>query len=218
MVPPVGGDVAAEDSAAASTIRRYEERLARDPGSLAFAPLAEAYRKAGRIRDAIALCREGLDRFPHYTTARLILAKAALAEGDLAAARAELTTLLGVTPRDVEARRLAGEIELKAGRWAEARSHLEEVAALDPTDREVRAALELLDGDGRLPEGSPLARVLADDVFATVSFGALCLEQGLADEAAQIFLRILKRDPDHAGARERLEPALRAKTQRRKGS
>jgi hypothetical protein len=38
------------------------------------------------------------------------------------------------------------------------------------------------------------------------------------DEAAQISLRLLRRDPGHARARERLEEALRLKTQRRKGS
>ena len=69
----------------------------------------------------------------------------------------------------------------------------------------------------RAPEGSPLATLLGDDTFATETFGALCLEQGLVDEAAQIFLRLLARDPGHARARERLEEALRLKTQRRKG-
>ena len=88
-VPRVGGDVAAQE-AAQSAIRRYEERLAKDPASLAFAPLADAYRKAGRSREAIRLCREGLDRFPHYATARLVLAKALLDEGDTDGAAAEL--------------------------------------------------------------------------------------------------------------------------------
>jgi hypothetical protein len=51
-----------------------------------------------------------------------------------------------------------------------------------------------------------------------LSFGTLCLEQGLVDEAAQIFLRLLGRDLRHARAREGLEEALRLKTaQRRKG-
>ena len=61
-------------------------------------------------------------------------------------------------------------------------------------------------------------RVLADDTFATMSMGALCLEQGLNDEAAQIFLRLTRKNPGDARARERLEEALRAKTQKRKGS
>ena len=35
-------------------IRRHEERLTRDPDSLAFAQLADLYRKAGRTGEAVA--------------------------------------------------------------------------------------------------------------------------------------------------------------------
>jgi len=63
-IPQVGGAVAAPDPVAAGAIRRYEERLAKDPAGLAFAPLADAYRKVGRAREAIQLCQQGLVRFP----------------------------------------------------------------------------------------------------------------------------------------------------------
>ena len=214
--PPQAG-VAAEDPAAAA-IRRYEERLAKDPASLAFAPLADAYRKAGRTREAVGLCREGLARFPHYTTARLILAKAHLDEGNGEAALAELEVILAMGSKDPEAHRLAAEIHRRAGRMDQAIAHLEQATRLDPGDREARWALDLLRGGGEVPESSPFAALLRDDTFATFGFGALCLEQGLIEEAAQIFLRLVKNNPGDARARERLEQALRAKTQKRKGS
>jgi cytochrome c-type biogenesis protein CcmH/NrfG len=77
--------------------------------------------------------------------------------------------------------------------------------------------LEVLEADGRAPGGSTLARLLADDTFATMSFATVCLEQGLVDEAAQIFLRLLRKNPDDAQARTKLDEALRARTQKRKG-
>src|SRR5881409_4431448 len=89
-------DMSVDDPALAAAIRRHEERLARDPASLAFAQLADLYRKAGRTRDAVALCRDGLARYPHYTTARLILAKALAADEQLAAALVELNAILEV--------------------------------------------------------------------------------------------------------------------------
>ena len=90
---------------------------------------------------------------------------------------------------------------------------------LDPGDRESRALLDVLGAGGSVSDGSALKQLLADDTFVTMSFGRLCLEQGLVDEAAQIFLRLLGRDLRHAGARAGLEEALRLKTaQRRKGS
>ena len=208
----------AEEPAAAFAIRRYEERLARDPGSLAFAPLADAHRKAGRPGEAIKLCREGLERFPDYATARLILAKALADGGDPEAALAEVRVILQGNPADAQAHRLAGELERRAGRLPEALAHLRQAAALDPADRESRLLVEVLDGGGTLAGASALARLLADDTFATVSFGTVCLEQGLVDEAAQIFLRILRKEPGHEVAHLRLEEALRVKIQKRKGS
>ncbi len=216
-VPRAGGDVSAQE-AVQGAIRRYEERLARDPSSLAFAPLADAYRKAGRSREAIRICREGLQRFPHYATARLLLAKAHLDEGETAAAMAELETLVARGAKDAEAHRLLAQLCRAAGRIEDAVSHLEHAAALDPADRESRVTLELLRGGGRLPEGSPLAGILADDTFATVTFGTACLEQGLVDEAAQVFLRLLKKNPGEGRATALLERTLKARTQKRKGS
>ncbi|HEX5815664.1 MAG TPA: tetratricopeptide repeat protein [Methylomirabilota bacterium] len=199
-----------------AAIRRQEERLARDPSSLAFAQLADLYRKAGRPADAIATCRAGLQRYPHYTTARLILAKTLLAENDPAAALAEIETILQVSPKDVQCHRLAAEAHRRLGRLDTAVRSLEAAVALDPGDRESRALLSLLKADAGAGEAAGVARLLADDTFVTVAFGTVCLEQGLADEAAVVFTRMLRQDPGNAEARERLEMALRARS-RRKG-
>lgn len=205
-----------DDTATTAAIRRHEERLQRDPSSLAFAQLADLYRKAGRGRDAVALCREGLARYPQYATARLILAKALVAEGDDDGALAEVSRLLDAAPRDAEAHRLAAEICRRAGRLDVAVEHLEAAVRADPGDRESRALLGLLRAESPSGDSGGLARVLADDTFVTPAFGALCLEQGLADEAAHVFTRILRKDPDNPEARAGLEQALRVRL-RRKG-
>src|SRR6266849_392156 len=124
-----------EDPALAAAIRRQEERVRRDPASLAFAQLADLYRKAGRRAEAIAVCREGLQRFPHYTTARLILAKTYQAECDFDKALAELAAIREVSPRDVQSHRLAAEIHRRCGRLDQAATHLDVVVTLDPGDR-----------------------------------------------------------------------------------
>ena len=205
-----------DDVVVTAAIRRQEERLARDPSSLAFAQLADLYRKAGRPADAIPTCRAGLQRYPHYTTARLILAKTLLAENDPAAALAEIETILQVSPKDVQCHRLAAEAHRRLGRLDTAVRSLEAAVALDPGDRESRALLSLLKADAGAGEAAGVARLLADDTFVTVAFGTVCLEQGLADEAAVVFTRMLRQDPGNAEARERLEMALRARS-RRKG-
>lgn len=206
-----------DDPATAAAIRRHEERLARDPASLAFATLADLYRKAGRIPEAIALCREGLTRVPHYTTARLILAKSQIAGGDLDGALSELTTILEGRPSDVECHRLLAEVRRRRGDLDGAVAHLEAAVRLDPGDRESRNALRLLSA---APAGAPesgLGRVLRDDTFATVTFGTVCLEQGLPEEAADVFARLLRKDPANERARAGLEQAVRARSGRKRG-
>jgi tetratricopeptide (TPR) repeat protein len=205
------------DDALASAMRRHEERLARDPASLAFAQLADLYRKAGRMPEAIALCRQGLTRYPQYTTARLILAKAWLAEGRLDEAGAEIRTALEQSPKDVQCLRLAAEVERRRGNIDGAADCLERVVKLDPGDRESRVLLGLLRADPQATgEAAGLARVLRDDTFVTLTFGTTCLEQGCLDEAASVFTRLLRKNPDDTGAREGLEQTLRARS-RRKG-
>jgi cytochrome c-type biogenesis protein CcmH/NrfG len=93
---------------------------------------------------------------------------------------------------------------------------LETAVALDPGDRESRMLLSVLRPDASAGETSGVGRLLVDDTFVTSAFGSLCLEQGLADEAAVIFTRMLRQDPGSTEARERLETALRARS-RRKG-
>ena len=204
------------DEAAAAAMRRHEERLARDPASLAFAQLADLYRKANRVPEAIALCRQGLQRYPQYTTARLILAKSCLAEGALDEAAAEVRVALEQNPKDVQCLRLAAEIERRGGRVDAAADYLERAVKLDPNDRESRALLSMLRADPQGAESTGLARVLRDETFVTMTFGTTCLEQGCLDEAAAVFTRLLRKDPDNPGAREGLEQTLRARS-RRKG-
>jgi tetratricopeptide (TPR) repeat protein len=205
------------DDALAAAMRRHEERLARDPSSLAFAQLADLYRKAGRTQDAIGLCRQGLARYPQYTTARLILAKSWLAENRLDEAVGEMRTILEASPQDVQCLRLAAEVERRRGNVDAAADHLERVLKLDPGDRESRTLLGFLRADPLAAgEGSGLTRVLRDDTFATLTFGTTCLEQGCLDEAATVFTRLLRKDPDNSRARDGLEQTLRARS-RRKG-
>jgi hypothetical protein len=76
--------------------------------------------------------------------------------------------------------------------------------------------LAVLRADAGVGEAAGVARLLADDTFVTPAFGALCLEQGLAEEAAMVFTRLLRQDPENTDTRDRLELALRARS-RRKG-
>src|SRR5260370_29480071 len=123
--------MAMDEPALADAIRRQEERLQRDRGSLAFAQLADLYRKAGRTREAVTLCRSGLARYPHYTTAPPILPKALASAGELAHALAETDAILALAAKDVQAHRLAAELHPRLARVDPPAPHLETAVPLD---------------------------------------------------------------------------------------
>jgi predicted Zn-dependent protease len=188
-------------------VRQFEARLAREPTSQAYAALAEAYRRAGRSEEAVALCREGLARHPEYGTTRLVLAKALLEGGDVRTARAEIGRFLGGEPDHEPALRIAVECALRDSNPAEALGHVRRLGALDPHDRTVQGLSRALEVGvtGRLgSDAGGLWPLLVDDMYATVAFGDLCLAQGLTDEATAVFSRIVVRQPDHEIARARL--------------
>jgi len=204
----------------ADDVRHLEARLAREPSSQVHAALGEAYRRAGRLDEAIRICRQGLERYPAYSTGRFILAKALLDRDDVREARAEVERFLQAEPDHEPALRIAAECALRLADPLGALGHFRRLGVLDPDDRAIQGqlrALEVAAGRGRTAaEAGGVWPVLVDDTFATVTFGDLCVAQGLLDEATAVFSRIVLRDPEHDTARERLAELGRARAQARR--
>jgi tetratricopeptide (TPR) repeat protein len=100
------------DSARIQELRR---RVQQDPATLAFAPLAEELRRAGRTAEAIKVCQAGLALHPEYLSARATLGRALLEAGDLDSALIELMTVLGGAPENLTALRGVAEIHERRG-------------------------------------------------------------------------------------------------------
>jgi tetratricopeptide (TPR) repeat protein len=93
-----------------SRIEDLERRVEQDPASIAFAQLGEEYRRAGRLDDAIRICRAGLARHRPYPSARVTLGRALLAQGLLEEARVELEGALTEAPDHIAAMRALEEL------------------------------------------------------------------------------------------------------------
>ena len=90
-------------------IEALRRRLEKAPASIAFAQLAEEYRRAGDYEQAITICREGLTRHPGYLSAQVTLGRALIELGQFDDARKELEAVLSVAPDNLAAiRALAG--------------------------------------------------------------------------------------------------------------
>jgi tetratricopeptide (TPR) repeat protein len=84
-------------------IEELRRRVGNDPASIAFAALAEEYRRAGRHDDAIATCRTGLAKHPSYVSARVTLGRALVETGRFEDARTEFEHALRLAPENLAA-------------------------------------------------------------------------------------------------------------------
>src|SRR6476646_5766050 len=108
-------------------IEELRRRVQADPASIAFAALAEEFRRIGRFEDAIETCRAGLQRHPAYLSARVTLGRALIETGDFDAAREELETVLRSAPENLAAIRGLAQIHERLGHSAEMDPHVADV-------------------------------------------------------------------------------------------
>src|SRR2546428_10369297 len=90
-------------------IEDLRRQVQKDPASIAFAQLAEEYRRAGQLKEAVEVCRAGLAIHPTYLSARVTLGRAVVELNQLDEAQVELETVLkGAAGKLAAIRRLAG--------------------------------------------------------------------------------------------------------------
>jgi tetratricopeptide (TPR) repeat protein len=134
-----------------SRIDDLRRRIERDPASIAFAQLAEEYRRAGLFAEAVDTCRAGLVIHPSYLSARVTLGRALAGLGRIDEARAELAHVLEIAPDHLAATRDLAEVYRQAGDTEQARRHFEAALRLAPHDPDIERALRQL-GDAAAPD------------------------------------------------------------------
>ncbi len=122
-------------------IEKLERRWLENMQGLTFAPLAEAYRKAGRLDEAFQTLELGLAHHPDYVPAHIVRGRCALAAGDDTMAASAFALVLSFDSLNLIALRGLAEISLRSGRPQEAVLHLRRLLEADPTDDEATARL-----------------------------------------------------------------------------
>ncbi len=89
--------------------REQLRKLQEDPTSRVFAPLAESYRRLGRIEEAIEICQRGLEHHPDFHGGRVALAKCYLDKHRFQDAQRELERVVHLAPENLLAQRLLGD-------------------------------------------------------------------------------------------------------------
>ncbi len=117
-------------------IEKLERRWLENMTGLTFAPLAEAYRKAGRLDEAFQTLELGLAHHPDYVPAYIVRGRCGLDAGDDAAAATAFALVLSFDSLNLIALRGLAEISLRSGRPQEAILHLRRLLDVDRTDVE----------------------------------------------------------------------------------
>jgi tetratricopeptide (TPR) repeat protein len=117
-----------------SRLEDLRRRVQQDPSSIAFAQLAEEYRRAGQLQEAVDVCRAGLTIHPGYLSARVTLGRALIELQQLEEAQVELERVLKSAAENLAAIRGLAEIHHRRGSLAEALSQYRAALALARND------------------------------------------------------------------------------------
>jgi tetratricopeptide (TPR) repeat protein len=147
--------------------------------SATFAVQAQEFLEQGHPAEAIALCRQGLNEYPDYVTAYLVLARAFIAVGDYASAEQALERGVKQSPRSTTTRALRKEVQ-----YALRLKELKEKQALSPVNGGASSAL---------PSGLQSALADASEAASYMDRGeTLPAEQ--AERTLGTYLRIIETD------------------------
>jgi tetratricopeptide (TPR) repeat protein len=171
-------------------MRELRRRLEQDSTSPLFVGLAEEYRAAGRLPDAIRTLEKGLQLYPQYVSAQVALARAYLEADRAKDAAAMFTKALACDRGNLVSARSLADIYLSRGERIEAVKKYKLYRALSG-DRGVGEIIERIERDlGPAPEppggdSPPRGRVLADLYFT----------QGHYAEALTLYQELARSDP-----------------------
>lgn len=126
-------------------IEDLRRRVEKDPASIAFAQLAEEYRRAGLYKESVEVCRAGLALHPGYLSARVTLGRALLELGQFDEAQRELETVLKSAPENLAAIRGVAEIHHRHGALEEALRHYRAALSLARNDPELEETVKDLE-------------------------------------------------------------------------
>jgi tetratricopeptide (TPR) repeat protein len=180
-----------QDSPRIAELRR---RVHADPASIAFAQLAEEYRRAGQFQEAVKYCRIGLARHPGYLSARVTLGRALMEIGGLDEAASEFELVLKSAADNLAAIRGMAEIQQRRGDMRAALDYYKRALTLARFDPELEETVNRISRElGAAPEAvsppsSPRQPAARDNAPAPageplIDFDALLASLGAPDAA-----------------------------------
>jgi len=201
-----------------SEIEELQKKLQENPESMAFAPLAEAFRKEGKLDEALRVCESGLRKHPSYTSARVVLGRIYQEQGKEDQAISELGKVLELDAENIAAYSLLGSMHMAARDYQAAIGEYQKILSLNPDDEtaqnSLREAIEKVAGNREtvkpLPKDIPSIepKPPAKETTATLTIAELYLNQGHTDKSIEVFQELLAHDPQNLILRQKLSEVI----------
>jgi tetratricopeptide (TPR) repeat protein len=126
-------------------IVKLSERLAKDPTSKLFMPLAEEYIKAGMLEEAVMVLMDGLKTHPGFISAHVTLGKVYLEKGQIKEAKEQFETVIQASPDNLLAHRKLVKIYYDEGAVQQAVQSCRAVLSSNPKDEEMKKVMAELE-------------------------------------------------------------------------
>ncbi len=185
-------------------IERLKEKLAKDPNSKLFVPLAEEYKKAGMLDEAIEILVKGLENQPGYLSARVSLGKIFIERGMLHEAQAEFEKVITAIPDNLYAHKKLAEIYRELGEKEKAIKEFQTVLKLNPLDE--WAATSLAEIDKQPAEIIEEPQIIEEPVFQSETVGVPPIEgEPILELTETSEEQLLEKEPEIISAEAELE-------------
>jgi len=130
---------------AESRLEDLRRRVQQDPSSIAFAQLAEEYRRASMFQEAVDVCRAGLSVHPTYLSARVTLGRALVELQQFEDAQRELAQVLQSAPENLAAIRGLADVYHRQGALTEALAQYRAALAIARHDPDLEQTISDLE-------------------------------------------------------------------------
>src|SRR5439155_2681336 len=149
-----------------SEIEKLEKRWLENPKGRNFAPLADAYRKAGELDRALDLCKAGLELHPDYVSAHIVFGRCLMDQKNDPGASEVFRKVLALDPENVLALKILAEIADRGHRYDEAVDWLTRLLSADPMNGDAAEALTRARGRAAHAAARPSSPPAAAPVLA----------------------------------------------------
>jgi len=116
-----------------------EEFFEKNPESVIFARLADAYLKMDKLDVATELCEDGIKKHPYYVTGHFILGKCYLAKKKYELAEKEFKRVLLFDPKFLAAHKYYGDLMKEIGWENTCETSYKKILQIDPLDEVARS-------------------------------------------------------------------------------